>query len=219
MRWMVWRRRVYRAAVRRDLRVLALVISAAALLLVVEGLELRLRPVALALTEAQLQNRVTAVVEETLSSQPEAAALLLTVQRGSDGRVLSGTADMAAANRLRSQVATALLAEFQSQTHTVAIPAGSLLGADALWARGPALHVRVLSAGTISTRLRSELHSAGINQTLYRLWLEVSVPLTVLLPGQRAETAAETQLCLAEAVIVGQVPDAYLVPGSSDAAP
>ena len=130
MRWMVWRRRVYRAAVRRDLRVLALVVSAAALLLMVEGLELRLRPVALALTEAQLQNRVTAVVEETLSSQPEAAALL-TVQRGSDGRVLSGTADMAAANRLRSQVAAALLAEFQSQTHTVAIPAGSLLGADA----------------------------------------------------------------------------------------
>ena len=131
----------------------------------IEGLELRLRPVALALTEAQLQNRVTAVVEETLSSHPEAAALL-TVQRGSDGRVLSGTADMAAANRLRSQVAAALLAEFQSQTHTVTIPAGSLLGADALWARGPALHVQVLSAGTISTRLRSELHSAGINQTL-----------------------------------------------------
>lgn len=218
MRWMVWRRRVYRAAVRRDLRVLALVVSAAALLPMVEGLELRLRPVALALTEAQLQNRVTAVVEETLSSQPEAASLL-TVQRGSDGRVLSGTADMAAANRLRSQVAAALLAEFQSQTHTVTIPAGSLLGADALWARGPALHVQVLSAGTISTRLRSELHSAGINQTLYRLWLEVSVPLTVLLPGQRAETAAETQLCLAEAVIVGQVPDAYLAPWSSDAAP
>lgn len=218
MRWMVWRRRVYRAAVRRDLRVLALAVSAAALLLMIEGLELRLRPVALALTEAQLQNRVTAVVEETLLSQPEAAALL-TVQRGSDGRVLSGTADMAAANRLRSQVAAALLAEFQSQTHTVTIPAGSLLGADALWARGPALHVQVLSAGTISTRLRSELHSAGINQTLYRLWLEVSVPLTVLLPGQRAETAAETQLCLAEAVIVGQVPDAYLAPWSSDAAP
>ncbi len=218
MRWMVWRRRVYRAAVRRDLRVLVLAVSAAALLLMVEGLELRLRPVALALTEAQLQNRVTAVVEETLLSQPEAAALL-TVQRGSDGRVLSGTADMAAANRLRSQVAAALLAEFQSQTHTVTIPAGSLLGADALWARGPALHVQVLSAGTISTRLRSELHSAGINQTLYRLWLEVSVPLTVLLPGQRAETAAETQLCLAEAVIVGQVPDAYLAPWSSDTAP
>lgn len=218
MRWMVWRRRVYHAVVRRDLRVLALAVSAAALLLMIEGLELRLRPVALALTETQLQNRVTAVVEETLSSQPEAAALL-TVQRGSDGRVLSGTADMAAANRLRSQVAAALLAEFQSQTHTVAIPAGSLLGADALWARGPALHIRVLSAGTISTRLRSELHSAGINQTLYRLWLEVSVPLTVLLPGQRAETAAETQLCLTEAVIVGQVPDAYLAPWFSDTAP
>lgn len=218
MRWMVWRRRMYRAAVRRNHCVLALVIVAAALLLAIEGLELRLRPVALALAEVQLQNRVTAVVEETLSSQPETVELL-SVQRGSDGRVLSGTTDMAAANRLRSQVTTALLEEFQCQTHTVTVPVGSLLEADALWARGPALHIRVLSTGAISVQLRSELRSAGVNQTLYRLWLEVSVPLTVLLPGRRTETAAETRLCLAETVIVGQVPDAYLALESFDVAP
>ena len=39
--------------------------------------------------------------------------------------------------------------------------------------------------------------------------------MTLLLPGGRVETALQTRLCVAETVIVGQVPDTFLQLGDS----
>ena len=66
------------------------------------------------------------------------------------------------------------------------------------------------SIGTVQAEFDSQLTSAGVNQTLHRIWLEVSVPMDLLLPGGEVETALHTRLCVAETVIVGQVPDTYL---------
>ena len=63
---------------------------------------------------------------------------------------------------------------------------------------------------------RNVFTSAGINQTLHQVMLEVSVQVKLHLPGGTTETLVEAQVCAAETVIVGQVPGAYLeLPGSS----
>ena len=67
-----------------------------------------------------------------------------------------------------------------------------------------------LVAGTVTADLHSEFLSAGINQTLHRLVLNVDVPLSILLPGSRGNTVAKVTVCVAETVIVGRVPDTYL---------
>lgn len=40
--------------------------------------------------------------------------------------------------------------------------------------------------------------------------LDVSVEVTLLLPGGTTSSVVSAQVCVAETVIVGQVPDAYL---------
>ena len=59
-------------------------------------------------------------------------------------------------------------------------------------------------------RFSSSFSEAGVNQTLHRIELELTVPMTLLLPGGPVETESVTRLCVAETVIVGRVPDAYL---------
>ena len=82
-------------------------------------------------------------------------------------------------------------------------------------ARGPALRARALTVGTLSAEFESEFSSAGVNQTIHKIWLEVSVPMSVLLPGGGVEVTVQTRLAAAETVIVGQVPNTYLsLPGA-----
>ena len=93
---------------------------------------------------------------------------------------------------------------------TIEIPLGSLLDSDLVWARGPVIRARAMSVGTISAEFYSDFSSAGVNQTLYRIWLEISVPLTVILPGGGVQVPLESRLCISETVIVGSVPSTYL---------
>ena len=48
-----------------------------------------------------------------------------------------------------------------------------------------------------------------INQTLHRVLLRVTVEVTALLPGAVRTFAVPTDVCVAETVIVGKVPEAY----------
>ena len=84
---------------------------------------------------------------------------------------------------------------------------------DILWGLGPTLKVHAMTVGTVDGEFFSEFTSAGVNQTLHRICLKLTVPLTLMLPGGAVETVSETELCVAETVIVGQVPQAYLDAG------
>ena len=118
---------------------------------------------------------------------------------------------MAALNRLRVQLVREILEVLEDlDVSRINVPLGVLLDSDLMWGRGPSITARALSVGTVSAEFDSRFTSAGVNQTLHRVWLEVSVPVTVLLPGGQIEVPVETSLCVAETVIVGQVPDAFL---------
>ena len=70
--------------------------------------------------------------------------------------------------------------------------------------------MRVLTVASTDAAFRNEFTSAGINQTHYRVMLDVTVSARLLLPGGVVETEVTAPVCVAETVVVGQVPDAYL---------
>lgn len=174
-------------------------------------LELRLRPVAEQLAARQVNNRVTAQLNAALGSLQAGYDRLVEIQRGEDGSITAVTSDMEQMNQIRAQgVQVALEAIAAIDVHTLGIPLGSLFDFDLLWAKGPEIQVHSLVAGTVSARIYSDFRSVGINQALHRILLDIEIPLTVLLPGSRAETTVCVTVCVAETVIVGQVPQTYL---------
>lgn len=174
-------------------------------------LELRLRPVAEEMAARQVNNRVTAQLYAALSDIGTDYYGLLDIQRAQDGSIIAVTGNMEKINELRASVVSAVLDTISAvDVHTLGIPLGSLFDFDLLWAKGPVVEVHSLVVGVVSTQIRSEFQTAGINQTLHRILLDVNVPLTVLLPGSQGETTVSVPVCVAETVIVGQVPQIYL---------
>ena len=195
----------------RNTALITLVLAAGIALTFISLLEFRLRPVVEQLAARQVNNHVTAQLNATLSNLVAGEGNLVDIQRGSDGEILAVSGNMERINQIRGQVVQAALDTIAAiDVHTLGVPLGSLFDFDLLWAKGPVIEVHSLVAGTVSTQVRSEFHSAGINQTLHRLLLDVEVPLTVLLPGSRGHTTAQIVLCVAETVIVGKVPQTYL---------
>ena len=65
----------------------------------------------------------------------------------------------------------------------------------------------LLKAGGID--FKSEFTSAGVNQTLHRVFLEVKCRVSILTPFDTIEDEIINQVILAENIIVGNIPDTY----------
>ena len=178
-------------------------------------LENRLRPVVAEIAAAQAQNTMTAVVENAvtagLAERHVSYGDFVTIQRDEGGAITALTTDMAKMNLLRSELTAAILEALEGvDVSAIQVPLGSLFDLEPLWAKGPALKTRAIAVGTVRAEFDSQLTAAGVNQTLHRIWLEVDVPIKLLLPGGAGEVTVNTRLCVAETVIVGKVPDTYL---------
>lgn len=201
-------------SLKREL-VLTLLTGLAFALAAILLLGMRLRPMAAIIARTQAENTIGRVVEEAvladLSKREIGYGDFVTIQRDSSGAITALTTDMAEMNYLRGLLIECVLGEVEGvDVSSVQVPLGSLLDIDFLWAKGPSLRLHSMSVGTVSAEFESEFTSAGVNQTLHRIWLEIHVPLTLMLPGGRVDTDVDTRLCVAETVIVGKVPDAYL---------
>ena len=194
---------------------LTLLVGVAVATVTVSLLGFRIRPLAATAARAQAENTVNRMVEEAVLTDLQQRSVgysdFVTIQRDNSGSITALTTDMAAMNRLRGELLGCVLEKLEGiQVSDIEIPLGSLLDLDILWATGPTLKIRSMSVGTVSAEFESEFQDAGLNQTIHRIWLQVEVPLKLILPGERVETLVKTRLCVAETVIVGRVPEAYL---------
>ena len=197
--------------------VLTWLVAAGVMLCAVRVTERALRPMLAAAARYQVRSQVTAAVEQWAARDLQERGVdysdFVTITRNEAGEITALSADMARLNLLRAELSAHLLERLEDSQLELTVPVGSLLPFEPTWARGPELHLRALALGTASAEFESEFTSAGINQTRHRLWLELSVPVTVLLPGGGEELTVDSRLCVAETVIVGQVPQTWVQTG------
>ena len=202
-------------------RLLPLVLGVGLALGAILWMDAALGPTVTALARAKAESAVTRIVNDVVSdvfaSEAVSYGELMTVEKDAAGQVALLTADTARLNALRTEILDEVLTRVEAlDSQTLGVPLGSLTGLTSLAALGPVLPVRVVAAAVPAADFENVFASAGINQTLHRIMLNVRVECTLLLPGGRADAAVEAQVCAAETLLVGRVPDAYLeLPGSS----
>lgn len=185
---------------------------------VIGFLEARLRPMVVTAAQTQAQNAIAGVIEhaiwEQLGEEKITYSDLVTIQRDSAGTITALTTNTAAMNQLRAELIGVVLEALNGvDVSQIQIPLGSLVDLDLLWGLGPTMKVHAMTVGTVEGEFQSQFSSAGVNQTLHKIDLELAVPLTLMLPGGAVETVCETQIPIAETVIVGQVPQIFLQSG------
>ena len=203
------RRRMYRRSRLRPWLCLFLMIAAVWLLLV--WADARLRPqlhalAAMQAMQAEEHAMNDAVLRVLGDGQYDA---LVTVVQNDAGRVSSIQTDALQINVLKGRISEAACGALAAHTLTAAIPVGSLTGLDILAGRGFALHVPVRTAGCAVSDVQSVFSDAGVNQTVHRLMLTVHAEVCLSMAKTQKTQTLAYEVCIAETVIVGDVPQFY----------
>ena len=89
------------------------------------------------------------------------------------------------------------------------VPIGTVIGGVLLMERGPLIEIRFIPVGSARVSVDSTLQQAGVNQVLYRVVLELTVDMTVVVPGGTRAVSCDQQVVLEEVLLTGQVPMLY----------
>ena len=205
-----YRRRLDRRAL---IRVLSLLLAVSLLALTLTATA-RMRPLLESLATTRVSNTVNRIIFEAVNEAIQNGDIsyerLISLEKDNEGKITAVHSNMAAFNRLQSQILDIILAKIdQVSARELSIPIGTLTGSALLAGRGPRIRVRMESVGSSTARFNNRFESAGINQTKHQIILEVEVSVAILLPGFTTATKVSTAVTVAETVIVGAVPDTY----------
>lgn len=185
--------------------------------------DMRVRPVIQAVSSYQSKIVATRVLNEAVNEELLAGGYvysdLVRLTTDKSGEVRAIESDMATINRLKTGATDRVNAALGALEMTdIPIALGTLSGMQMLYGRGPLVHVRVSPKGYIGAQLLSEFTEAGINQTLHRIILEMTVNVAAIIPGYTTSVEVTTNYTVAETVIVGVVPDGYtyVITGDKD---
>lgn len=97
----------------------------------------------------------------------------------------------------------------ENSAQSVRISMGSLLGSKLLSQFTPNLKFDIIPVAVSDVSYKTEFESVGINQTKYKVYMNVNTEAKVLVPFMPDRISTESTVLIAEAVIVGDVPDTY----------
>lgn len=176
--------------------------------------ELKMQPIVKSMAAEHARNIGSRVISEAINEEIEDGNIsyndLISFEKDNDGSISALKTDIIMINRLKSKLSVVILNKLSDiSVMNLYIPVGNLINGEFLSGRGPRLEVRVLPVGSVSTDISNIFTSSGINQTRHQIMLDVRVTLTVIMPFSAESTDIATSICIAETVIIGDVPNTY----------
>ena len=156
-------------------------------------------------------NVIDNIVLHEISANSVTYESLIHVERSSTGQVLSITTDVVKMNLLKTKIMSEVQKVLNDSTESaVQVPLGTLLGGSIFYGHGPNVTLNITLSGNVDAEFKSSFTSAGINQTRHQIYLNVGTNVYSFLPGISAATKVNTDVLVAETVIVGTVPNTVL---------
>lgn len=185
-----------------------------ALIVIAIGLDLKMRPVITSMSGYQAKIMATNLINQAANDifQDESYSYsdFVTLTTNEEGNISSIETNTTKISLLQTELTQktvdALVAVDRDSIH---VPLGTLLGFQLLSGRGPDIEIKIVPVGSIKAVTKSLFTSAGINQTLHQIVIEVDATVMAIIPGFSAEISVHTEYILAETMVVGTVPDSY----------
>lgn len=195
-----------------------LIILVLVLILVFMLLRSKYREVIQDLAETQVKNTTSDLTNDAIAKQIAAGDIqydrIVYFEKDLDGRITAMKTNMTEVNRLKTDILNIINDEILAlDTSDIGIPLGSLFLPELFSGKGPAIPVHILSIRNSDANFVSHFSEAGINQTLHQLTMEVSVDVAVLVLGRTRSFTINSEVVVAETVIIGDVPQTFLQTG------
>lgn len=172
------------------------------------------------LARTSVMNTTSDLTNDAIAKQIAAGNIaydrIVFFEKDLNGRITALKTNMSEVNRLKTDILNIINDEILAlDTSDIGVPLGSLFLPEFFSGKGPAIPVRILSIRNSDANFISSFSQAGINQTLHRLNMEVSIDVAVLVLGETSSFTMTSQVVVAETVIVGDVPQTFLQTGGS----
>ena len=180
----------------------------------------RYRDVIRDLAETQVKNTTSDLTNDAIAKQIDEGIIqydrIVYFEKYLDGRITALKTNMSEVNRLKTDILNLINDEILAlDTSDIGIPLGSLFLPELFSGKGPSIPVRILSIRNSDASFASSFSQAGINQTLHQVTMIVSVDVAVLVLGQTSSFTVNSEVVVAETVIVGDVPSTFLQTGGN----
>ena len=170
------------------------------------------------LAQTQVKNTTSDLINDAIDKQIETGHVqydrIVFFEKDLDGKITALKTNMSEINRLKTDTLNIINDEILAlDTSDLGVPLGSLFLPEFLSGKGPTIPVEILSIRNSEASFSSEFAEAGINQTIHKITMHVSIDVTVLVLGETADFTISSPVVIAETIIVGQVPDTLLRTG------
>ena len=133
---------------------------------------------------------------------------IVQIEKDGENNILK--TDVVTINKIASDIALEAERQFKElQNEYITIPLGAITGNKYLSGSGPNINIMVIPTGNILTEIKNEFESQGINQTVYRIYLELTCKVSIVTQYKTIEESLVNQVLLVETVVVGGVPESY----------
>ena len=178
------------------------------------------RDVIRSLAETQVKNTTSDLTNDAIAKQIQDGVVqydrIVYFEKDLDGRITALKTNIGEVNRLKTDILNIINDEILSLDNSdIGIPLGSLFLPELLSGHGPTIPVHILSIRNSDANFHSNFTQAGINQTLHQVTMQVSIDVAVLVLGETASFTMESEVVVAETVIVGEVPNTFLQTGGN----
>ncbi|MDF2572068.1 MAG: yunB [Sporomusa sp.] len=177
-------------------------------------LETDLKPTLMAIAETRATIIATQSINNVINDRASLTVdpkALLNVTLDEHGRVVLIQPNTMEFNRLAAdttmKVQDALKGITEEKIH---IPIGQVLGSQMLASLGPKITVTIIPMGTVQVKVVDKFEQAGINQTRHMIYLAATTQIRIVVPLVSQSISVNTQVPIAEYVVVGEVPNTYV---------
>ena len=170
------------------------------------------------LSRTQVKNATSDLINDAIDRQIIDGTIqydrMVYFEKDLNGRITALKTNMSEINRLKTGLLNIINDEILAMdADYIGIPVGSFLLPELFAGKGPVIPVQILTIRNSEASFSSEFSEAGINQTLQKINMQISIDVSVLVLGSIDSFTITSQVVVAETVIVGQVPDMFLQTG------
>lgn len=136
---------------------------------------------------------------------------LITIKQDGQGNIVLVQSNTIRMNTLAGEVSNVAEYGVESKSKSgILIPFGYLVGGQLFSEKLPEIPVSFRQIGNVTTGFSSQFQSAGINQTMHTVNLDLSLNAVMMIPGYNKDINVKVTIPVCETIIVGKVPDDYM---------
>lgn len=169
-------------------------------------------PVLAASCENAAYSRVNSIVTEEIKNIMKEYKYddLITIEKDNNGEIRFLKSNVLVMNEMVADITQRIQENIDKQARIVVfINMGTISGISKLDLVGPKFEIELEAAGDTKVNLSSKFESAGINQTIHKIYVDIDAYIKIITPFGNFEKDMKSKVLLTETIIVGDVPSTY----------